>query len=180
MDQAAVDAAILLHTIIDVPGYPRPGIVFKDITPLLADPIALAKVVQAMADPFKGRIDKVAGIEARGFILAPLLAARLGTGFVPLRKAGKLPRATWSENYELEYGQATLEVHRDAFAPEENVLIVDDVLATGGTAAAALRLVERAGAVPSGFTALLDLGLLPGRGVLTGIHAHILHTLAVA
>ena len=126
---------LLADGIRDIPDYPRPGILFKDITPLLATPGALEKVVDAMADGF-GPVDKVTGIEARGFILAAPVACRLGAGFVPVRKQGKLPAATYAQSYELEYGTATIEVHTDAFAPGERVLIVDDVLATGGTARA--------------------------------------------
>ena len=133
----------------DVPDYPQPGIVFKDITPLLADGAAFAAVVDALAAGH-GRIDKVAGIEARGFILAAPVARSLGAGFVPVRKQGKLPGATYAESYELEYGTATIEVHTDAFEPGERVLIVDDVLATGGTAAATASLVRRSGAEVAG------------------------------
>lgn len=179
MDRGSLGSSdALLQGIVDVPGYPRPGIVFKDITPLLADHTVSVRLVAALGEPFRGKVDKVAGIEARGFILAAPVAHLLGVGFVPVRKAGKLPRATFSEDYDLEYGQATLEVHRDAFEPGERVLVVDDVLATGGTAAAALRLVARANGVPAGFTALLDLGLGPAREKLAGTPLHILHTVA--
>lgn len=154
--------AAVLPTIRDVPGFPGPGITFKDITPLLADPATFEAAVCAMAAPFAGSADKVAGIEARGFLFGVALAMRLGLGFVPLRKAGKLPRRTLAESYALEYGDATLEVHQDAFGPADRVLVVDDVLATGGTAAAAVRLVRRTGASVAGFTALLSLGLCPG------------------
>src|SRR5580692_9302131 len=119
----------------DVPDYPQPGVVFKDITPLLADGKAFNAVVEGLAELY-GPVDKVAGIEARGFILAAPVACRLGAGFVPIRKKGKLPGATFGQDYELEYGTSTLEVHQDAFRPGERVLIVDDVLATGGTARA--------------------------------------------
>src|SRR5436305_12727694 len=136
----------LITTLVrDVPDYPQRGVVFKDITPLLGDGKAFAAVIDALAAIY-GPVDKVAGIEARGFILAAPVACRLGAGFVPIRKQGKLPAATHAESYELEYGTATIEVHTDAFAPGERVLIVDDVLATGGTARAAAALVRPAGA----------------------------------
>jgi adenine phosphoribosyltransferase len=159
---------LLADGIRDIPDYPRPGILFKDITPLLATPGALEKVVDAMAGGF-GRVDKVTGIEARGFILAAPVACRLGAGFVPVRKQGKLPAATYAQSYELEYGTATIEVHTDAFAPGERVLIVDDVLATGGTAQAAAELVRKAGAEVAGVSVLLELKALSGRAKLDGL-----------
>src|SRR6266702_8860310 len=124
-----IEALITMH-VRDVPDYPKPGVVFKDITPLLGDPDAFGDVVEAMAATF-GPVDKVVGIEARGFILAAPVAYEIRAGFVPVRKKGTLPTATFAEEYELEYGSATLEVHQDAFEPGERVLIVDDVLATG-------------------------------------------------
>src|SRR5215467_10072192 len=131
----------------DVPDFPQPGIVFKDITPLLADGTAFSTVIDLIVVQFgRGSVDKVVGIEARGFILASPVAYHFGAGFVPVRKAGKLPWDTQKAEYELEYGSETLEIHTDAFHPGERVLIVDDVLATGGTAAATARLVESAGA----------------------------------
>jgi adenine phosphoribosyltransferase len=151
----------------DIADFPNPGIVYKDITPLLADPVALAAVVEALSAA-AGPVDKVAGIEARGFILAAPVAFRLGAGFVPVRKAGKLPGATFAQDYQLEYGTATVEVHRDAFAPGDRVLIVDDVLATGGTAAATAGLVRRAGGMVTGVSVLLELEFLEGRSKLTG------------
>jgi adenine phosphoribosyltransferase len=159
---------VLRTGIRDIPDYPKPGILFKDITPLLADPGALQTVVAAMAGGF-GRIDKVTGIEARGFIMAAPMACHLGVGFVPVRKQGKLPAATYTESYELEYGTATIEVHTDAFAPGERVLIVDDVLATGGTARAAAALVRRAGAEVAGLSVLLELTALNGRAKVAGM-----------
>jgi len=151
----------------DVPDYPSPGILFKDITPVLADAAAFAAVVDALVGQFPpGSVDKVAGIEARGFILAAPVAYHLGAGFVPMRKKGKLPHETFETSYALEYATATIEVHRDAFAPGERVLIVDDVLATGGTAAAALDLVDQAGGTPVGFSFLIELSALGGRAVL--------------
>jgi adenine phosphoribosyltransferase len=149
----------------DVPDHPQPGVVFKDITPLLADGQALAAVVGALATGH-GPVDKVAGIEARGFILAASVACQLGSGFVPVRKQGRLPGPTYARTYQLEYGTATIEVHQDAFTPGERVLIVDDVLATGGTAEATADLVRRAGAEVAGIVVLLELGFLGGRSRL--------------
>jgi adenine phosphoribosyltransferase len=161
-------AGHLVRLVVDVPDFPRPGVVFKDITPVLADPTAFAVVVEALAAAGRdadGRpaVDHVAGMEARGFILAAPVALALGAGFVPVRKSGKLPRETVSQTYALEYGDATLEVHRDAFPAGARVLLVDDVLATGGTVAATARLVEHCGAVPVGIAVLMDLSFLPGR-----------------
>jgi adenine phosphoribosyltransferase len=161
-------AALIEAWIRDVPDYPQPGIVFKDITPLLADGPAFASVVTAMAAGNEG-VTRVAGIEARGFILAAPVAYVLGAGFVPVRKQGKLPAATYAESYELEYGQATLEVHADAFDASDRVLIVDDVLATGGTAAATAELIRRTGATVAGIVVLLELGFLSGRAKLPGL-----------
>src|SRR5438876_11335190 len=142
----AHDASWLKNHIRDIPDFPRPGVVFKDITPLLADVDAFRFTVDAIADHFAGQtIDKVLGIEARGFIAAAPVAYRFGAGFVPVRKAGKLPWDVEREEYVLEYGTSLPEIHRDAIRPDENVLIVDDVLATGGTAAATVRLVEKLG-----------------------------------
>ena len=160
--------ALLTSAIRDILDYPQPGIVFKDITPLLADAPAFAAVISALADGADG-ITKVAGIEARGFILAAPVALALGAGFVPIRKQGKLPSATYAESYELEYGTATLEVHTDAFDPADRVLIVDDVLATGGTAAATVELIQRTGASVAGITVLLELEFLAGRAKLPAV-----------
>ena len=147
----------------DVPDFPKPGITFKDITPLLADPEAFAEVVDRLAEPFVGRgVTKVVGIEARGFVVAAPVAHRLGAGFVPVRKPGKLPWETASEAYELEYGTDELEVHLDAIAPGEQVLVVDDVIATGGTALAAARLVEGLGGQVVGLAFLIELAFLGG------------------
>jgi adenine phosphoribosyltransferase len=151
----------------DVPDFPKPGIVFKDITPLLADPDAFASAIDALIAPFTGAgIEKVVGIEARGFILAAPVAQALGAGFVPVRKPGKLPWQVASQSYELEYGTDRLEVHRDAVAPGERVLLVDDVLATGGTASAALELLGGLGAEVVGLAFLIELGFLAGRSQL--------------
>ena len=153
----------------DVPDYPSPGILFKDITPLLADAAAFAAIVDALVEQHApGSIDKVVGIEARGFILAAPVAYHLNAGFVPMRNKAKLPYETFETSYALEYASATIEVHRDAFAPGDRVLIVDDVLATGGTALAALDLVHQAGGTPVGFSFLLELKALAGRAALTG------------
>jgi adenine phosphoribosyltransferase len=153
----------------DVPDFPKPGIVFKDITPLLADEVAFSSVIDETVVHFgRGNVDKVVGIEARGFILASPVAYHFGAGFVPVRKAGKLPWKVETEEYELEYGSAALEVHGDAIAPGERVLIVDDVLATGGTARAAARLVERLGGKVIGIATLLELSFLGGRKAIEG------------
>ncbi len=163
-----VIADLISAKIRDVADYPEPGIVFKDITPLLADGAALAAVVAALAAGH-GQVDKVAGIEARGFILAASVACQLGSGFVPVRKQGKLPAPTYAQSYQLEYGTATIEVHQDAFVPGERVLIVDDVLATGGTAEAAADLVRRAGGEVAGIAVILELAFLEGRAKLSGV-----------
>jgi adenine phosphoribosyltransferase len=161
----------LERRVLDVPDFPEPGIMFKDISPLLADHEGFAAVVEALAA--RGRdqagapvVDKVVGMEARGFILAAPVALSLRCGFVPVRKAGKLPRATHAVSYALEYGEATLEMHQDAVSPGERVLLVDDVLATGGTMRAAAELVERCGGVPVGAAVLMELGFLDARAVL--------------
>ncbi len=151
----------------DIPDFPQPGIVFKDITPLLADEIAFSTVIDLIVVHYgRGSVDKVVGIEARGFILASPVAYHFGAGFVPIRKAGKLPWHTESAEYELEYGTETLQIHKDALAPGERVLIVDDVLATGGTARATASLVERLGGKVVGIACLIELGFLQGRDKL--------------
>jgi adenine phosphoribosyltransferase len=160
-------AELIKSKIRDVPDYPQPGIVFKDITPLLADGQALRAVVEALGEGY-APVDKVVGIEARGFILASAVACRLGSGFVPVRKQGKLPGPTYAESYELEYGTATIEVHQDAFGAGERVLIIDDVLATGGTAKATEKLVRRAGAEVAGVAVILELSFLGGRSRFPG------------
>lgn len=156
--------ALLLGRIRDVPDYPKPGVVFKDITPLLADAEAFTALAGALADiAARHRADKVVGLEARGFILAAPVALRAGVGFVPVRKAGKLPGETLVQAYDLEYGTAEMEVQKNAFVPGERVLVVDDVLATGGTAEASLALIRRAGAEVAGVAVLMELGFLKGR-----------------
>jgi adenine phosphoribosyltransferase len=167
---------IIASHVIDVPGFPQEGIVFKDLSPLFADGPALRDVIDAIAAHHGDDFDVVAGIEARGFLLAGALAYATGKGTVPVRKAGKLPRETHSATYALEYGTATLEVHADAFVGGQRVLVIDDVLATGGTAAATFDLVERAGGTVVGFTVLLELAFLQGHARLGGIPVHALLT----
>ena len=158
-------AARLVH---DVPDFPHPGVVFKDITPLLADGPTLRDVVAHMADRAPANIDLVVGMEARGFILGAPVAVALGVGFIPVRKAGKLPREVLAGAYELEYGSAVLEVHPDTIRDGSRVLIIDDVLATGGTAAATAALLEKAGGVVVGLAFLMELTFLDGRSRLAG------------
>jgi len=153
----------------DVPDFPKEGIVFKDITPLLNDRDALHYALTALAERFQGRgITKVVGIESRGYIFAPAIALALKAGFVPVRKPGKLPWKTVAEEYELEYGKDRLEIHLDSVLPGEKVLVVDDLLATGGTASAAHRLVRRLQGVVVGSGFLVELTFLEGRGRLSG------------
>lgn len=147
----------------DVPDFPKPGVVFKDITPLLASPAAFAAVIDELVDRAPDRIDVVVGMEARGFIFGAPVALRLGTGFVPIRKAGKLPGETVEETYELEYGVETLTVHSDAIVPGARVLIVDDILATGGTVAATAGLIRKLGAELVAVMVVLELDFLDGR-----------------
>ncbi|MDO9457457.1 adenine phosphoribosyltransferase [Nocardioides sp.] len=168
MDRSGAAADALARLVLDVPDFPEPGIVFKDITPLLGDPAGFAAVVDALAAAGRDAdgtvvVDKVVGMEARGFIFAAPVAIALGVGFVPVRKAGKLPRETYAVSYELEYGEATLELHRDGVAPGERVLLVDDVLATGGTVAATRDLVAACGGETVGVAVLMELSFLPGR-----------------
>lgn len=159
--------AILEKLIIDIPDYPEPGVVFKDITPLLGDPAGLARSIDLISDHFLGMgITKVAGAEARGFLVGTPVAYRLGAGFVPARKPGKLPRETYSQSYALEYGTDVLEVHKDAFEPGDRVLIVDDLIATGGTAVATAKIIEQAGAEVVGFAFILELAFLNPREVI--------------
>ena len=158
-----MDTAVLRESIRDIPDFPKEGVTFKGITPLLADPVAFSTMVDAIVVSFgRGTIDKVVGIEARGFIIAAPVAYHFGAGFIPLRKPGKLPYETISEPYELEYGTESLELHVDAFSEGDRVLIVDDVLATGGTAAAACKLVEQAGAKVAGLAFAIELEFLKG------------------
>ena len=153
----------------DVPDFPEPGIVFKDITPVLADPIAFSTIIDLIVVHFgRGNVDKVVGIEARGFILGAPVAYHFGAGIIPVRKKGKLPYQTLEESYALEYGTASLEIHTDAVQAGERVLVVDDVLATGGTAKAAASLVERVGGKVCGIATLIELDFLKGRDKLQG------------
>ena len=159
-----LDVSRLKDLIRDIPDFPKPGVVFKDITPLLADQEGFSLVIDSLVQRFEGLgITKVVGIEARGFIIAAPVAHRLRAGFVPVRKVGKLPWEVEAEAYELEYGTGLLELHRDAVAIDERVLVVDDVLATGGTAAATVRLIERLGAKVAGLSFVIELGFLNGR-----------------
>jgi adenine phosphoribosyltransferase len=159
--------------ILDVPDFPKKGIMFKDITPLLADPRGFNAVIDALITPFKQKgIEIVAGVESRGFLLAPAMAARLGAGIVPLRKKGKLPRKVHSASYDLEYGTDSIEAHTDAFPRGSKILLVDDVLATGGTAAAAISLIEALGGNLIGSTFLIELCFLNGRKKLAGRAIH--------
>ena len=167
--------------ICDVPDFPQPGVLFKDITPLLADPAAFRAVVVDLARAGRDgsgavAVDKVVGLEARGFILGAPVALDLERGFVPVRKAGKLPRETRSVSYALEYGSETLEMHTHAIAPGDRVLVVDDVLATGGTANATVELVEAAGGVVHGIVVLLELSFLPGRATVGDVPLTALRT----
>ncbi|HLV75421.1 MAG TPA: adenine phosphoribosyltransferase [Vulgatibacteraceae bacterium] len=168
---------LIRERIRDVDDYPKPGVVFKDITPLLADHVAFAGVVDAIVNYHgRGTIDKIVGIEARGFIIAAPVAYHFGAGFVPVRKKGKLPSQTREETYDLEYGTETIEIHSDAVEPGDRVLIVDDVLATGGTAGAAAGLVRRGGAEVVGLSVLLELSFLRGRDRLRNLDVHSLVT----
>ena len=163
------DAGWLKEHIRDIPDFPQPGIVFKDLTPLLGDADAFRFTVDALVDHFDARpVDKVLGIEARGFIFAAPVAYRLGAGVVPVRKAGKLPSRVEQEQYALEYGVDLLEIHRDAIEPGDKVLIIDDVLATGGTASATVRLAERLGGHVLGLGFVIELDFLHGRAKLEG------------
>ena len=174
MESAAVESSLvsaqraMSRLVLDVPDYPQPGIVFKDITPVLGDPAAFQAIVDALANAGRDNagavvVDKVIGMEARGFILAAPVALALDVGFVPVRKQGRLPRATHAVSYDLEYGSATLEIHQDAITVGERVLLIDDVLATGGTAAATVTLIQACGGIAYGLGVLIELGFLPGR-----------------
>lgn len=164
------DAAARVQELVrDVPDFPKPGVTYKDITPLIADADALRLVVEAIAAPYRDRtVDYVVGLEARGFIFGTGVALALGSGFVPIRKEGKLPPRTVSFDYELEYGNATIELREDSLRAGDRVLVVDDILATGGTAAAALELVESQGATVAGVEVVLELAALKGRQQLPG------------
>ena len=161
----------------DVPDFPKPGILFKDITPLLGDAEALKAAVQALAAPYRNaNLAAVAAVESRGFIFASAVACELGCGFVPLRKPNKLPAATTSATYELEYGVDTIEVHTDAIQPDDRVAIIDDVIATGGTAVAAVELVQNLGGELVGISFLIDLAFLGGSARLSDSPVHTVIT----
>lgn len=164
---SSATAEKLLQLIRNVPDFPKPGIVFRDITTLLADPEGLALAVKAMADPFaQQQIDTVVGAESRGFIFGAAIAVELGCAFVPVRKPGKLPAQTISQEYELEYGSDRLELHADAIKPGQRVLMVDDLLATGGTMKACCQMVEQLGGQVAAVSFLIELGFLNGRAQL--------------
>jgi adenine phosphoribosyltransferase len=168
MDQTKLDR--IRAAIRDVPDFPKPGIVFKDITTLIRDPQALGDALDLLAAPFTDRgVTAVVGMESRGFIFGVPVAERLGVGFVPVRKPGKLPAATVSESYELEYGSDSLEMHEDALGAGDRVLVIDDLLATGGTAEATLRMIRSVGAAVLGVGFVIELGFLEGRGKLAGV-----------
>ena len=158
----------------DIPDFPRPGILFRDITPLLREPAAFREVTAAFAERFRGRVDTVAGVESRGFIFGAPLALELGVGFVPIRKAGKLPGEKITREYELEYGTSVLEIHADAVSPGERVLLVDDLLATGGTAHAAAGLIAAVGGTVEAAAFVIELLFLHGRAALDGVEVHAL------
>jgi len=159
----------LAAAIRDIPDFPKPGILFKDITPILGNPDLFREAVDIFVARHQGKgLGKVAAIDARGFIFGGAIAQRLGVGFVPIRKKGKLPFRTYDESYDLEYGSNTISVHVDAFRPGEKVLVLDDLLATGGTAAAAARLVQRAGGTVAEIDFLIELAFLKGRAKLAG------------
>jgi len=175
MTQTADMAAEAKKLILDVPDFPKKGIIFKDITPLLGDPAGFRGAIEALAEPFRGKgIEKVAGIESRGFLLAAAIALRLDAGVIPIRKKGKLPRKTLAASYALEYGTDAVEAHADAAPRGCRVLLVDDVLATGGTASAACRLLDELQVELCGLSFLIELDFLAGRKKLDGRRVHSL------
>ncbi len=166
----------LRSAIRDVPDFPKEGILFKDITPVLADPKLMQMAIAGMCEPFVGQqVDKVIGIDARGFIFGAMIAQQLGAGFIPVRKKGKLPWKTRGLDYSLEYGTNSVEIHLDALAPGERVILADDLLATGGTAGAALQLIADSGATLLGSTFFIELGFLEGRQKIS--HTGPVHSL---
>lgn len=168
MDAKSLES--LRNTIRDVPDFPKEGIMFKDITPVLANPALLDEAINGMIALLDaGKVDKVVGIDARGFIFGALIAQKLGAGFIPVRKKGKLPYKTRGVDYSLEYGTNSVEMHIDAIAPGERVVLADDLLATGGTAGAALHLIEQTGAQVIGSVFFIELGFLEGRSKLAGL-----------
>ncbi len=173
LDREAADR-LIASRIRDVPDWPKPGVLFRDLTPLMADPEAFAVAIELMAEGLDDTsIDEVVGIEARGFPYAAALAYRLRAGFVTLRKPGKLPGAVHAQAYDLEYGSTSLELHQDALGPGRRVVIVDDVLATGGTAGAAIELVRRSGASISSLSVVIDLASLGGGAVVRGLGVNV-------
>jgi adenine phosphoribosyltransferase len=153
--------------IVDIPDYPEPGVIFKDITPLIGDPQGFAAAIDEISEHFMGKgITKVVGAEARGFLVGAPVAYRLGCGFVPARKPGKLPREVYSESYALEYATDELEIHKDALSADDRVLVVDDLVATGGTAVACAKIIEKAGAEFYGFAFLMELAFLNPRDII--------------
>ena len=173
MTEKPLDAVALRRWIRDVPDFPKPGILFRDVTPLLADPAAFRGAIEAVAAPFRSAgVERVIGIESRGFILGAPVALALGAGLVIVRKPGKLPWRTRRTSYALEYGEDSVEMHVDAIAPGQRVLVVDDLVATGGTAAAAIQLAREAGAEIVGAAFLIELKFLEGRKRLDGVRVH--------
>ena len=173
--------AMITRLVRDVADFPKPGVTFKDITPLLDDHTAFTAVVEALAGAGRDAagnvvVDRVVGMEARGFMFAAPVALALGVGFVPVRKPGKLPWETREVAYELEYGSETLQMHMDALAPGDRVLVVDDVLATGGTARATVQLIEQGGGVAHALAVLMELSFLPGRAAVGDLPVTVLHT----
>jgi adenine phosphoribosyltransferase len=172
-----VAAETIKRLIRDVPDFPKPGILFKDITPILNDAAAMTEIYDALAEPYReAGVTSVIGIESRGFIFGTPLADRLGVGFIPVRKPGKLPWKTVSESYTLEYGEDALELHEDAVGPGDKVVVVDDLLATGGTLSAACRLIRRLGAEIVGCSVVIELGFLEGRAKIADTPVHSLVT----
>jgi adenine phosphoribosyltransferase len=171
-ERAETLAELVSSRLRDIPDFPAPGVVFKDVTPLLADGPAFSAVVRDIAQRRRDTVDLVAGIEARGFVFGAAVAHELGIGFVPVRKAGKLPGKTRGVSYDLEYGSAAIEIHEDSFVGGERVLVIDDVLATGGTAAATCELLEGSAATVVAFEAVIELAFLHGRSRLAGRDVH--------
>jgi len=173
-DQSTRPTVDLKQHIRDIPDFPKPGVVFKDITPLLSHGEAFRAAIDALVDPYHGQVDMVLGIESRGFIVGAAAAYALGTGIAVVRKPGKLPWQTHRATYELEYGADALEIHHDGVHPGHRVLLVDDLLATGGTAGAAIELVERCGGKVVACAFLIELGFLGGRSRISGYEVHAL------
>jgi len=162
---------VIQDAIRDVKDFPKPGIIFKDITPMLSDPVVFQRAVELLCETAQGqKIDKVVGIDARGFILGAPVALRLNAGFIPIRKQGKLPWHTYAESYALEYGEDTIEIHQDAIRPGDKVLLIDDLLATGGTAAAAVKLLQKLQADIISISFLIELTFLNGRKKISSNH----------